>query len=119
MYVCRVTPKGGAAVEGSTATKAWSALFTTQDSARALGYSGAKQFGLQHPRVQRLLQSLPGAARCERYAAWQGQAPDVPCMVGFPDYQSRTLPKRLFCLLSMIWYLMKQSMHAACLMHHA
>ena len=78
----RVTPKGGKAVEGNTATRAWSALFSSQDSARALGYSGAKQFGLQHPRVQRLLQSMPGAARCERYAAWPGQPPPVPDLVG-------------------------------------
>lgn len=68
-------------MEGATATKAWSALYTTQDSARALGYSGAKQFGLQHPRVQRLLQGLPGAARCERYAAWPGQPPPTPLLV--------------------------------------
>ena len=78
---CRVTPKGCASVEGGTATKAWSALFTSQDSARALGFSGAKQFGLQHPRVQRLLQSLPGAAGCERYAAWLGPPPPVPTLV--------------------------------------
>ncbi|DBA66045.1 TPA: hypothetical protein ACH3X2_003050 [Trebouxia sp. C0005] len=74
----RVTPKGCKPVEANTATKAWSALFTSQDSARALGYSGAKQFGLQHPRVQRLLQGMPGAARCERYAAWPSQPPPVP-----------------------------------------
>lgn len=78
---CRVTPKGCTPVEGATATKAWSALFTSQDSARALGHSGAKQFGLQHPRVQRLLQALPGAAGCERYAAWLGPAPPVPTLV--------------------------------------
>ena len=78
-----MTPKECAPVEGATATKAWSALFTSQDSARALGYSGAKQFGLQHPRVQRLLQSLPAAARCERYAAWLGQPPVVPALVRF------------------------------------
>ncbi|KAL0040242.1 hypothetical protein WJX77_001213 [Trebouxia sp. C0004] len=76
----RVTPKGCKPVEANTATKAWSALFTSQDSARALGYSGAKQFGLQHPRVQRLLQGMPGAARCERYAAWPGQPPPVPLL---------------------------------------
>lgn len=79
---CRVTPKGCKPVEANTATKAWSALFTSQDSARALGYSGAKQFGLQHPRVQRLLQGMPGAARCERYAAWPSQPPPVPHLVG-------------------------------------
>ena len=80
-HACRVTPKGCTPVEGPTATKAWSALFSSQDSARALGYSGAKQFGLQQPRVQRLLQSLPGAACCERYAAWLGQPPVVPALV--------------------------------------
>ena len=79
---CRVTPKGCKPVEANTATKAWSALFTSQDSARALGYSGAKQFGLQHPCVQRLLQGMPGAARCERYAAWPGQPPPVFHLVG-------------------------------------
>lgn len=83
MFVARrVTPKGCKPVQANTATKAWSALFTSQDSARALGYSGAKQFGLQHPRVQRLLQGMPGAARCERYAAWPGQPPPVPHLVG-------------------------------------
>lgn len=76
-----MTPKGCPSVEGGTATKAWSALFTSQDSARALGFSGAKQFGLQHPRVQRLLQALPGAAGCERYAAWLGPTPPVPTLV--------------------------------------
>lgn len=87
-HACRVTPKGCTPVEGTTATKAWSALFTSQDSARALGYSGAKQFGLQHPRVQRMLQSLPGAARCERYAAWLGQAPPVPALVSWAQHMS-------------------------------
>ena len=80
--MCRVTPKGCASVEGSTATKAWAALFNSQQSARALGFSGAKQFGLQHPRIQRMLQSLPEAAYCESYAAWLGPVPTVPPLVG-------------------------------------
>ena len=78
---CRVTPKGCASVEGGTATKAWAALFNSQQSARALGFSGAKQFGLQHPRIQRMLQSLPEAAYCESYAGWLGPAPAVPPLV--------------------------------------
>ena len=76
-----MTPKGCASVEGSTATKAWAALDNCQQSARALGFSGAKQFGLQHPRVQRMLQSLPEAAYCETYAAWLRPAPPVPSLV--------------------------------------
>ena len=83
-----MTPKGCTPVEATTATKAWAALFTSQDSARALGYSGAKQFGLQHPRVQRLLQGLPGAACCERYAAWPGQPPPAPPLVTSNYYWS-------------------------------
>ena len=80
-------------MEASTATKAWSALFSSHDSARTLGFSGAKQFGLQHPRVQRLLQAMPQAARCERYAAWIGAPPPVPQLV------SIKLPKHVLCIL--------------------
>lgn len=68
-------------MEGSTATKAWGALFNSQQSARALGFSGAKQFGLQHPRVQRMLQSLPEAAYCEAYAGWLESVPSAPALV--------------------------------------
>ena len=92
---CRVTPKGCASVEGRTATKAWTALYDNQHSARALSFSGAKQFGLQHPRVQRMLQSLPEAAYCQSYAAWLGPAPPVPPLVTRPACSPKFGPTKM------------------------
>jgi len=97
----RVTPEGGAAVEGPTATAAWAALFgnatasaaaggkaanSAKDAAaaaaRAAGRSGPLAFGLQHPRIRALLQQLPGAERLERLLAWEGgERPEVPALV--------------------------------------
>lgn len=91
----RVTPEGGRAVEGPTATAAWAALFggaaptgkgaakdAAAAAARAAGRSGPLAFGLQHPRVRALLQQLPGAARLENLLAWEGgDRPDVPPLV--------------------------------------
>lgn len=70
-------------MEAETASKAWAALYagSSKESARALGFSGAKQFGLAHPRVKKLLHKLPGAARCEAYADWEGETPSIPPLV--------------------------------------
>ena len=80
---CRVTPRGGQPVEADTASKAWAGLYAgnSKESARALGCSGAKQFGLAHPRVRKLLHKLSGATRCEAYADWEGEAPSIPPLV--------------------------------------
>ena len=39
-------------------------------------------FGLTAPRVQRAIEKLPGAARCDRYLGWrEGEQPEVPPLV--------------------------------------
>ena len=70
-------------MEADTASMAWAGLYagSSKESARALGCSGAKQFGLAHPRVRKVLHQLPGAARCEAYADWEGEAPSIPPLV--------------------------------------
>ena len=75
-------------MEADTASKAWAGLYagSSKESARALGCSGAKQFGLAHPRVRKLLHKLPSAARCEAYADWEGEAPSIPPLVRCSTY---------------------------------
>lgn len=84
----RVTPQGGAPVEGPTALKAWQALYACDaaGAARSLGLSGELMFGLALPRMQRAIQALPGAARCDRYCSWaEGQQPEaVPLVRRWP-----------------------------------
>lgn len=76
----RVSVKGHTS-EARNATAAWAGMYEgVQSSAR--GVHGPRLFGLAHPQVLKLLQQLPGAARCENYKAWHGRAPDVPPMVG-------------------------------------
>ena len=102
---CRVTPRGGQPVEAETASKAWAGLYagSSKESARALGCSGAKQFGLAHPRVRKLLHRLPDAARCEAYADWEGEAPSIPPLVSIAYISclfrtsQQTEPPRLHC----------------------
>ena len=39
-------------------------------------------FGLTQPRVQRAIEKLPGAARCDRYLGWrEGEQPEAPPLV--------------------------------------
>lgn len=82
-----MTPEGGAPVEGPTATKAWRALYESDASGaeRTLGLSGDLMFGLAQPRVQRALEALPGAARCDRYCGWpEGEQPEAVALVRGP-----------------------------------
>ena len=52
VVVCRVTPKGGQAVEADNATSAWAALYSSAGGLRAGGgMSGARAFGIAHPTV--------------------------------------------------------------------
>lgn len=108
----RVTPDGGAPVEGPTPTAAWAALFESVPSgkgsakdaaaaaARAAGRSGTLIFGLQHARVRALLQQLPGAARLERLLAWEGgERPELPPLVSSLVTSHAALP----CLLGCGW----------------
>ena len=60
----RITRKGCSPVEAPTATKAWSALFSSHDSAHTLGFSGAKQFGLQRLHVHTRLSGLLRSQAC-------------------------------------------------------
>lgn len=91
LTMCRVTPEGGKAVEATSCTAAWSALFQGDaQSGRHINKSGVHMFGLQHPRVCALLHQLPNAARCERYLGWDGDKPDIPVLVS--DTSVRALP---------------------------
>jgi hypothetical protein len=68
----RVQPRGCPPVEGPSATRAWQALYAgdAAGGARSLGLCGEQMFGLSAPRVQRALERLPGAQRCDRYCGW-------------------------------------------------
>lgn len=80
----RVTPQGFPAAEGLSATRAWQALYACDAAggARSLGLNGEQMFGLSAPRVQRALQRLPGAQRCDSYCGWpEGMQPAAPPLV--------------------------------------
>ncbi|KAI3431442.1 hypothetical protein D9Q98_004494 [Chlorella vulgaris] len=77
----RVTPQGCQPVEAPTATKAWQALYACDEAgqARSLGISGEAMFGLALESVQRAIQHLPGAHRCDCYCGWpEGLQPEAP-----------------------------------------
>ncbi len=78
----RVEPEGGRAVESSeNATHAWRALMAAQCGGQEPRLSGARLFGLDNATVARLVQALPHAPRCARFAAWAGPAPEPEPLV--------------------------------------
>jgi hypothetical protein len=95
LHVCRVTPDGGTAVTGSTPTAAWQELYKNAPAveglsakasaaavaARAASVCGPRLFGLQHPTIQAIIESLPDAAYCDRFLAWKGTPPAPPPLV--------------------------------------
>ncbi|GAX81946.1 hypothetical protein CEUSTIGMA_g9374.t1 [Chlamydomonas eustigma] len=70
--VFRITPDGCPPVEGPSPSAAFSMLWDCDANGRgkSLQLSGPAAFGFMHERIIRLIQSLPGAGRCERYCGW-------------------------------------------------
>lgn len=91
LVLCRVTPEGSTAVTGSSPTAAWQELYKAAPpiegmsakasagavAARAASVCGPRLFGLQHPVIAALIESLPDATLCESFLAWKG-TPPVP-----------------------------------------
>jgi hypothetical protein len=97
LHLCRVTPEGGTAVTGSTPTAAWQELYKIAPpveglsakasaaavAARAASVCGPRLFGLQHPLIHAIIESLPDAAYCDRFLAWKGTPPAPPPLVSY------------------------------------
>jgi hypothetical protein len=99
-WCCRVTPQGCQPVEGPTATKAWQALYACDEAgqARSLGISGEAMFGLALEAVQRAIQHLPGAHRCDCYCGWpEGLQPEAPVLVSAQQCPARKLQQQQRC----------------------
>lgn len=93
----RVTPDGGRAVTGSSATAAWQELYKDAPpiegmsakasalavAARAASVCGPRLFGLQQPVIGALIECLPDAALCENFLAWKSTPPAAQPMVRY------------------------------------
>jgi hypothetical protein len=76
-------------VTGSSPTAAWQELYKAAPpiegmsakasaaavAARAASVCGPRLFGLQHPVIAALIESLPDAGLCESFLAWKGPPP--------------------------------------------